>query len=53
MLKIAGESPKPRRRHSACCLGNSMLVFGGFNGEYNNDLHYINIKLPKKRLSID
>jgi hypothetical protein len=53
MLKISGEPLKPRRRHSACCLGNSMLVFGGFNGEYYNDLHYINIKLPKKRLSID
>jgi len=53
MLKVAGEAPKPRRRHSACFLGNSMLVFGGFNGEYYNDLHYINIKIPKKKLFIE
>ena len=30
--KIAGEVPKARRRHSACFLGSSMLIFGGFNG---------------------
>ena len=31
-LKVCGEAPKPRRRHSACFLGSSMLIFGGFNG---------------------
>lgn len=51
-LKVSGEIPKARRRHSACFLGNSMLVFGGFNGEYYNDLHYISIKFPKKKLCI-
>ena len=30
--KIAGDIPKARRRHSACFLGSSMLIFGGFNG---------------------
>jgi hypothetical protein len=31
-LKVCGDAPKPRRRHSACFLGSSMLIFGGFNG---------------------
>ena len=30
-----------------------MLIFGGFNGEYFNDLHYINIPSSKKRLSVN
>lgn len=31
-LKVVGELPRARRRHSACFLGKSMLIFGGFNG---------------------
>ena len=31
-VKIQGDVPKARRRHSACFLGSSMLIFGGFNG---------------------
>jgi N-acetylneuraminic acid mutarotase len=31
-LKIQGEAPKARRRHSSCFLGSSLLIFGGFNG---------------------
>ena len=44
-LKISStsEPPKPRRRHSACFVGSCMIAFGGFNGEYFNDLHYINV----------
>lgn len=49
-LKIQGEPPKARRRHSACFLGSSLLIFGGFNGEYFNDLHYINIYSSKKKI---
>lgn len=41
-LKVNGELPKARRRHSAVFVGSCMLVFGGFNGEYFNDMHYIN-----------
>lgn len=48
-LKVYGEAPKARRRHSACFLGSSMLIFGGFNGEYFNDLHYIKISSNKKK----
>ena len=38
-----GEHPKPRRRHCAGFVGSCMIIFGGFNGEYFNDLHYINV----------
>jgi len=30
-----------------------MLIFGGFNGEYFNDLYYINIPSSKKRSSVN
>ena len=30
-----------------------MLIFGGFNGEYFNDLHYINIVHPKKKFYVN
>jgi N-acetylneuraminic acid mutarotase len=52
-LKVHGDVPKARRRHSACFLGSCMLIFGGFNGEYFNDLHYINTPSSKKRLSVN
>lgn len=45
-LKMGGGSsdqPKPRRRHCAGFVGSCMIVFGGFNGEYFNDLLYINV----------
>lgn len=45
------EAPCPRRRHSANFIGCSLLVFGGFNGNYFNDLYSICIPssatLPK------
>ena len=45
-LKMGGNAadyPKPRRRHCAGFVGSCMIIFGGFNGEYFNDLHYINV----------
>jgi hypothetical protein len=42
-MKVVGEVPKARRRHSALFLGSCMLIFGGFNGEYFNDMYYINV----------
>lgn len=42
--------PKARRRHSAVFVGSNMIVFGGFNGEYFNDLHYINVFEVKKKV---
>ena len=52
-LKVMGEAPKARRRHSACFLGSSMLIFGGFNGEYFNDLHYVNMNGNKRKPIFD
>ena len=36
--------PKSRRRHSAVFIGRSMVLFGGFDGRYLNDMYYINVK---------
>lgn len=33
-------------------VGSCMLVFGGFNGEYFNDLHYINVFEVKSKMEI-
>lgn len=51
-LKISAELPKARRRHSACFIGSCMIIFGGFNGEYYNDLNYINVFQLKSRLQV-
>ncbi len=34
--------PCPRRRHSANFIGSSLIIFGGFNGSYFNDLYLFN-----------
>ena len=49
-MKTNAEVPKARRRHSACFVGSSMIVFGGFNGEYFNDLNYINVFEAKRKI---
>lgn len=49
-MKTNVEVPKARRRHSACFIGSNMVVFGGFNGEYFNDLYYINVFETKKKI---
>lgn len=35
--------PKARRRHATALVGHSLLVFGGYNGKYLRDCHYLNI----------
>jgi N-acetylneuraminic acid mutarotase len=52
-LKTNVELPKARRRHSAFFVGSNLVIFGGFNGEYFNDLHYINVFELKKKSEID
>lgn len=51
-MKTNIEVPKARRRHSACFVGSNMIIFGGFNGEYFNDLHYINVFETKKKMDV-
>lgn len=46
-VKGALDAPIARRRHCAAFMGSSLLVFGGFNGEYFNDLHYITLQESK------
>ena len=43
VMKVNGDVPRPRRRHSANFVGSSLIVFGGFNGQYFNDLNYISV----------
>ena len=51
-LKTSQELPKARRRHTSCFVGSCLLIFGGFNGEYFNDLHYINVFDLKAKLTV-
>jgi hypothetical protein len=46
-VRVGGLIPKARRRHTAAFVGSCMVVFGGFNGEYFNDMTYINLFDPK------
>ena len=47
ILKVSSDSlPKPRRRPSTCFVGSCLLMFGGFNSDYYNDLHFINVAEP-------
>ena len=36
-------TPKPRRRHTASMVGSCMFVFGGFDGNFFEDLHFVNL----------
>ena len=42
-LRVTGALPKARRRHTSVFVGGCMITFGGFNGEYFNDINYINV----------
>ena len=37
------KKPSPRRRHGGGFIGSSLVMFGGFDGNYFNDLFYINL----------
>lgn len=44
VMKVATDTvPKPRRRSCLNFVGNCLVMFGGFNSDYYNDLHYINV----------
>ncbi|CAD8138614.1 unnamed protein product [Paramecium pentaurelia] len=36
---------KARRKHSASLIGNSLVIYGGFNGKYQNDLCFYELPL--------
>lgn len=35
--------PNARRRHGGGFIGSSLVLFGGFDGNYFDDLFYINL----------
>jgi N-acetylneuraminic acid mutarotase len=40
-VETADPKPKPRRRHSAIFVSGSLILFGGFDGNFYNDLHVL------------
>lgn len=59
-IQIADPKPKPRRRHSAIFISGSLIMFGGFDGNFFNDVNILNLKkenntvaIPKSTVSED
>lgn len=40
-LKIGIDPPKPRRRHSVVLISNCLVMFGGFDGDFFDDLNVL------------
>ena len=47
-IKLLQPVPKPRRRHSSIFVSSSLIMFGGFDGEFYNDLHILHLKQAEK-----
>ena len=43
--------PKPRRRHSAVFVSSTLVMFGGFDGEFFNDMHLLHMNGQKNASS--
>lgn len=39
VLAMSGMPPSPRHSHASVVHGNSMFVFGGYDGSYRSDFH--------------
>jgi hypothetical protein len=51
--ELAEPLPKPRRRHSSVFIASSLLVFGGFDGGFYNDMHILHTNQPfKSRINV-
>jgi hypothetical protein len=46
----ASQLPKPRRRHSAIFISGTLVMFGGFDGNFYNDLHILDFQNWKKSI---
>jgi hypothetical protein len=45
--------PKARRRHSTVFIASSLIMFGGFDGNFYNDLNILHTnKLAKERILV-
>jgi hypothetical protein len=40
-LDVQGLAPVPRRRHSAIFVSGSIVMFGGFDGKFYDDLNIL------------
>lgn len=43
-IEIADPKPKPRRRHSALFVCGQLAMFGGFDGNFFNDLNILDLQ---------
>ena len=49
-LEVSGPLPKPRRRHSAVFVSGALVLFGGFDGSFYNDLQILDFQSAKKQV---
>ena len=42
------QDPQARRRHGGGFIGSSLVLFGGFDGSYFDDLFYVNLYQTRK-----
>ena len=47
-ITFSGRIPVPRRRHSAVFISSSLVMFGGFDGNFYNDLHALHLNDLRK-----
>jgi N-acetylneuraminic acid mutarotase len=43
-IEFNDPKPKPRRRHSAIILSGSLIMFGGFDGSFFNDINILDLE---------
>lgn len=48
-LKLSAWIPKPRRRGSAVFVASSLLLFGGFDGDFFNDLQVLHLNEASRK----
>lgn len=49
-MEVNGPLPKPRRRHSAVFVSGSLVLFGGFDGTFYNDLQILDFQSSKNQV---
>jgi hypothetical protein len=45
---VIEKKPVARRKHGGGFIGSSLVLFGGFDGNYFDDLFYVNLFEPKR-----
>jgi len=49
-VEITAQLPKARRRHSCLFVSGSLVMFGGFDGNFFNDLNVLDFTKPNKQV---